>query len=98
VRHGDQSPVAVPRGTFHPGGLFIRVSRCYLLPPFGLERRTNVKNRIALLAVGWLTLKVQCNLLMTERVLFSPQFEQERWHLVENNSCTTHYGMTARTK
>jgi hypothetical protein len=35
---------------------------------------------------------------MTEGMLFSPQFEQERWHLRKNGFCATHFGMAARTK
>jgi hypothetical protein len=35
---------------------------------------------------------------MTEGMLFSPQFEQERWHLRQNGFCATHFGMAPRTK
>jgi hypothetical protein len=35
---------------------------------------------------------------MTERMLFSPQFEQERWHLRKNGFRATHFGMAPRTK
>jgi hypothetical protein len=35
---------------------------------------------------------------MTEGMLFSPQFEQERWRLRKNGFCATHFGMAPRTK
>ena len=49
-----------------------------IVRPRRAEQFLNTEARWWLLGIG---VEVQCGLLVAERVLFAPQFEQKRWHL-----------------
>jgi hypothetical protein len=46
----------------------------------------------------WRLEKIKDRLLVTFRMLLSPEFQQKGWHLGENSFGAMHFGMAARTK